>query len=101
MKKTVSLTHPRHAPAQALALVKNTLRKYLKRERRKALPEGADYWAFDCRVGVDEASASPSHVEELIGRIDAFANQGADAVYVEILARPATRSRRPAPRGES
>lgn len=95
MKKTISLTHPRHAPPQALAAVKNTLRKYLKRERGKELPEGSDYWDFDCKVGRDEASATAAHVEELIPRIDGLANEGAQAVYVEILARPATRGRRP------
>ncbi|MEZ4321774.1 MAG: DUF6172 family protein [Myxococcota bacterium] len=96
MRKTHALTHPRHAPPQALAAVKNTLRKYVKRERRKELPEGADYWDFDCRVGLDEASATPAHVAEVVKRVDALAAEGALEVYVEILAKPARRTKRPA-----
>ena len=94
MRKTIPLTHPRHKPPQALAAVKNTVRKYLKRERRKTLPAGVDYWDFDCRVGLDEASAEPAHVAELVKRIDAFAQDGAEAVYVEILAKPGVRRKR-------
>ena len=95
MRKTHALTHPRHKPPQALAAVKNTLRKYLKRERRKELPDGADTWYFDCRVGIDEESAEPVQVSELIKAVDAVAVQGHEAVYVEILARPGLRRRPP------
>lgn len=94
MRKTIPLTHPRHKPPQALAAVKNTVRKYFKRERRKALPAGVDYWDFDCRVGLDEQSAETAHPAEVIQRIDTFAEQGAQAVYVEILAKPGIRQKR-------
>lgn len=91
MRKTHELTHPRHAPERAVELVKHTIRKYLKRERRKELPEDADFWDFDCRIGLDEDAAESVHVNDLIKAIDPFAEQGAKAVYIEILARPAKR----------
>ena len=91
MKKTIPLTHPRHKPPQALAAVKNTVRKYFKRERRKELLEDADYWHFDCRVGLDEASAESVKPGDVVRRIDTLAQEGAEAVYVEILARPGHR----------
>jgi hypothetical protein len=94
MRKTHPLTHPRHAPARAVELLKHDLRKYLKRERRKALPDGADHWAFDCRIGRTEADAQPVEVKDLTGAIDPFVADGAEAVYVEILARPASREPR-------
>lgn len=95
MRQTIPLTHPRHKPPQALAAVKNKVRKYLKRERRKELPEGFDTWYFDCRVGLHEDSAEPLQVSEVIRAIDAVAQQGHESVYVEILARPGVRRRPP------
>ncbi len=93
MRKTIPLTHPRHKPPQALALVKHTVRKYFKRERRKELPEGVDYWAFDCRVGLTEATAEPVKAADVVTEIDALAQQGADAVFVEILAKHGIRAK--------
>jgi len=95
MRKTIPLSHPRHKPPQALAAVKNTVRKYFKRERRKELPEGVDYWDFDCRVGLDESTAEPARPSEVVKQIDALAQQGAEAVYVEILAKPGFRPKGP------
>ena len=36
---------------RVLDAVKHEIRKYIKRERRRDLPEGADFWDFDCRFG--------------------------------------------------
>ncbi|MFT4978283.1 MAG: hypothetical protein ACI8S6_004191 [Myxococcota bacterium] len=96
MRKSFPLSSPSHKPPQVLAGVKHTVRKYLRRERRKALPEGADFWDFDCKVGPDEVGASTSAVGDIVQRIDAVAEAGAQAVYIEVLARPGVR----APRGE-
>ncbi|MFK7930077.1 MAG: DUF6172 family protein [Myxococcota bacterium] len=95
MRKTIQLTHPRHKPPQALAAVKNTIRKYFKRERRKELPEEVDFWDFDCRVGLTEDAAEPVKPGEVIKAIDALATDGAQAVYVEILAKPGIRAPKP------
>jgi hypothetical protein len=97
MRQTFPFAHPRHKPPQALAALKNRIRKYLKRERRKELPEGVDFWDFDCRIGPDEDTAAPVHVQELIARLDELAAAGNSHVYVEILARPGQR----APRSEA
>jgi hypothetical protein len=91
MRQTFPFSHPRHKPAQALAALKNRIRKYLKRERRKALPDGVDFWDFDCRMGPEEAGAMPIDVAEIIQRLDALAADGSTHVYVEILAKPGHR----------
>lgn len=95
MRQTFPFSHPKHKPAQALAALKSRIRKYLKRERRKALPEGVDFWDFDCRIGSEESAAGPVHVAELITRMDALAAEGFTHVYVEILAKPGVRVARP------
>ncbi|MCO4748267.1 MAG: hypothetical protein KC912_25965 [Proteobacteria bacterium] len=94
MRQTFTFADSNHKPPQALAALKNRVRKYLKRERRKALPEGVDYWDFDCRVGEDEDSATVAHVAEVIGRMDTVFESGHPTVYIEILAKPGVRQPR-------
>lgn len=94
MKKTFPLESPGHAPVRVIESIKNDIRKYLKRERRKPLPEGVDFWDFDCRIGADSESAVTAHVKEIGGAIEGVATAGAKAVYVEILAKPGHRSPR-------
>ncbi len=95
MKKTFLLEDPRHQADRVVAGIKHELRKYLKRERRKKLPEDVDFWDFDCRIGRDVASAVVAHVEELIPAVDTASKDGWSAVYVEILAKPGRRAVRP------
>jgi hypothetical protein len=94
MKKSFSLTSPRHQPARVVEQIKADVRKYLKRERRKPLPEGVDFWGFNCKVGRDGAAPEPMHVEELLPAIDGAAAEGAESVYIEILATPGYRKAR-------
>ncbi len=92
MKKSFPLTSATHKPARVIEGIKADIRKYLKRERRKPLPEEVDFWDFDCRTGKDEPSATTVHVSEITKPVDAAAANGWDAVYIEILAKPAKRT---------
>jgi hypothetical protein len=92
MKKIFPLSSPTHQPARVVESIKNDIRKYLKRERRKALPEGTDFWDFACKVGQGEATPETKHVEEIIPAIDQAAAQACSSVYIEILATPGHRS---------
>ena len=91
MKKTFPLTAPNHQPARVIEQIKSDVRKYLKRERKKPLPEGVDFWDFACKVGDDAAGAEVKHVEEVVPAIDAAAAKSAPAIYLEILAIPGHR----------
>lgn len=95
MKKTFSLTAPGRHPDRVLDAVKHEIRKYLRRERRRELPDGVDFLDFDCRFGRDQGSARTVRLAELIGLVDAAARDGAGQVYVEILAKPGHRTPRP------
>ena len=90
MKKTFPLEHPRRTPPRVLDAIKHEVRKYLRRERRKQLPDDAEFWAFDCQVGMDGPSRAVD-VAELVPAIDGASKQGWATVYIEILARPARR----------
>ena len=87
MKKTFPLQLEGKHPERLLEATKHEIRKYVKRERRRALPEGVDFWDFDCRFGSTPETASVAHLAELTARIDAtFQSQGTQ-FYVEILAK--------------
>lgn len=92
MRQTFTFAESRHKPPQALAALKNRIRKYVKRERRKALPEGVDYWDFDCKVGETEEGATEVHIAQVTERMEAVFDANSPTVYVEILAKPGVRS---------
>lgn len=91
MRKTFPFTVPGHQPPRVIESIKNDVRKYVKRERRKTLPEGVDFWDFDCKVGKAGEAPETKHVEEVIPAIDQVAASGCESVYIEILAKPGHR----------
>lgn len=97
MKKVFPLNDPRKNSARVLDAVKHDVRKYVKRERGKTLPEGFNEWAFDCRVGASAVDAQVVDLPVISTAIDKVAQAGAPGVYIEILARAAIR----APRGSA
>ena len=102
MKKTHPLIIEGKKPDRVRDALKHTLRQYVRRERHKPLPEGVDYWDFDCQMGLQADTAERVHVAELNKALDALADKGAEAVYVEILRKPGIRqSKPPAPADET
>ncbi len=96
MRKTFQLAIEGRHPDRVREAVKHEIRKYIKRERRRALPDGADYWDFDCRFGPAQAEAVAAHLSAITGLIDGVAAAGGAQFYVELLARAAKRKPRPA-----
>jgi hypothetical protein len=95
MKKTFKLAIEGKNRDRVLEAVKHEVRKYVRRERRRPLPEGVDYWDFDCRFGPSEAEAVVTHFATLIAQMDAVAKEGGEQFYVEILAAHGRRQARP------
>lgn len=95
MKKNFKLTDPKKAPARQVDYVKHEISKYIARERRKPLREGVDFWDFDCRIGKDEENASVIHVAEINKSIDKIAGENAESFYLEVLAKPGRRTKKP------
>jgi len=88
MRKVFKLTDPKKHADRVLEAVKHDIRKYVKRERKKDLPEKATmYWDFDCKVGTTATDAKAVIFEELIKALDTVKATGAKEVYVEILAK--------------
>ncbi|WP_372388384.1 DUF6172 family protein [Xanthomonas axonopodis] len=94
MRKTYQLNLEGKNCDRLLESSKHDIRKYIRRERRKELPAGADYWDFDMRFGVDEASAVALPPAELIRSINALVADGGEQFFVEILRKPGKRTPR-------
>lgn len=95
MKKTFPLKEPGKADPRVVDAVKHEVRKYVKRERRKTLPEGFTEWNFNCKAGPAPATATVRELDDLGAAIDEVAATGGTEVYVEILAQAGHRP--PAP----
>lgn len=96
MKKTFQLKVEGKNRDRLLEAAKHDIRKYLKRERAKALPKGVDFWDFDCKSGASEATATVVPVGGLIKSIDEILKDGGDQFYVEVLAKGGVKVARPA-----
>ena len=95
MKKTFKLTHPKIKYARLIESVRHEVKKYVKRERNKVLPEGVDFLDFACRFGNTEEDAAAIHLAEISKCIDQAERQQLESFYVEILAKPGYRTKKP------
>ena len=91
MKKTFPFHVTGNDDQRVIEAIKNDVRKYVKRERRKALPEGVDFWDFNCKVGRDLEMPENKLLPEVSDAIDEAAKAVGATVYVEILATPGHR----------
>jgi len=95
MKKTFNLINPKIKVPRVVEAIKHEVKKYLKRERNKPLPEGVDYWDFDCRFGADEATSEIIHLSAINKHISQAELEELESFYLEILATPGHRSKKP------
>ena len=93
MKKLFPLKLDNKHPDRVLEGIKYEIRKYMKRERKKKLPEDATFWDFDCRAGKSGDEAESMSANEIITALDKASEAGWDACYIEILAKPVQKAR--------
>ena len=91
MKKTFPLQAAGKDDARVRDKIRHEVNKYVRRSRRKEVPEGFGQWDFACKVGAGAESAEPRALKEVAGAIDAVAEAGAKEVYIEITAVPGQR----------
>ncbi len=91
MKKTFPLQAPGKEDARVRDKIRHEVNKYVRRSQRKTPPEGFAIWEFMCKVGGSPDHAESKAIKEVGRAIDTFAETGATAVYVEIIAVPAQR----------
>lgn len=101
MKKTFKMTHPKIKVPRLVEAIKYEVRKYIKRERGKPLPTDVDFWDFDCRYGADAASSEVIHLADINKAISQAEEQQLASFYLEILAKPGVRSKKPLESGQT
>jgi hypothetical protein len=92
MKKVFELTHEKIKLERRVDAVKHEVKKYLKRERNKKLPAGADFWDFDCQFGNTKEEAEAVQLSDINKRIDQTQVDGLTSFYIEIVAKEGIRT---------
>jgi len=87
MKKIFELIHPKIKLERRVDAVKHEVKKYIKRERNKRLPEDVDFWDFDCKFGDTEEQAQVVHLSEINKYIDQSVAKELTSFYIEVVAK--------------
>lgn len=95
MKKTYTLNIEGKNRDRLIDAAKHDIRKYVKRERARALPAGVDFWDFDCKSGASDATAEVVHFANLTTSIDALLKDGGEQFYVEVVTKHGHRTAKP------
>jgi hypothetical protein len=93
LKKIFELQAANKKPERVSDSIKNELRKYLKRERKKKLPENALFWEFECRFGQTSDTAESLSASELIKALDRAYAADWERCYIEIISKPSSKSK--------
>ena len=88
MKKTFKLEHPKIKAPRLVDSMRHEIKKFLKSERRKPLPQGAKYWTFECKLAETESSAVSIPFQSLTESIDTLVENNAKTIYIELNAVP-------------
>jgi hypothetical protein len=101
VKKTFKLNIEGKNRDRVLEATKHEIRKYVKRQRRVPLPDGVDFWDFDCKFGTTSDNAVVVHFATITSLIDTVAKEEGDAFYLEMLAKEGHRQVRDKSAGEA
>lgn len=95
MNKTFELTDPKIKTARIADKIKGQINKYIKRERKKILPDGFDFWDFDCCFGDTEDTKKSIHISEISRSIDETIARDLKSFYIELHSNPKKRNKKP------
>ena len=95
MKKIFSLSHEKIKTPRLVDSIKHEVKKYIRRERNKKLPEGADFLDFDCKYGHTKESAEEVHLSAINKHIDEAEKLELPSFYLEVIAKSGFRTQKP------
>lgn len=85
MKKRFALTDTKKAPQRVLEGIKNDIRKYIKREKRKPLPADTNFWRIDCKFAKNDNDLQDIKFEDIIKNINEASNEGCESFMIELV----------------
>lgn len=86
MKKIFKLQAENKNPDRVIDSIKNEIRKYIKREKRKTLPEGVDFWKFSCKFAKNDEEPEEIEFVDITKNIDEAHALKCETLYMEIIA---------------
>jgi len=84
LKKTFKLQVENKNKDRVLESIKNEIRKYIKREQSKPLPEEMNYWYFDCKFAKDSETPTEIPFTAIIKCVDDASVSNCETFYLEI-----------------
>ncbi len=88
MRKIFKLEEENKNRDRTLESIKNEIRKYLKRERRKKLSDASImFWDFDCKFGKNRDDGIEVKITDITKLLDKTSEENWNECYVEILAK--------------
>lgn len=93
MKKTFNLQVENKNQDRNVDSIKNEIRKYIKREQKKSLPEGKDFWFFDCKFAKDEDTPKEISFADIIKFVNEAVEANSKTFYLEIISRAEERKK--------
>jgi len=94
LKKIFKLTAENKKPERVLDSIKYDIRRYLKRERKKKLPEDATFWDFECAFGQSSETKEDIIASEITNALDKASEASWKECYIEIIAKAVTKERK-------
>ncbi len=85
MKKRFELTAPNKEPQRVLEAIKNEVRKYIKREKRKPLPTDMDMWNINCKFAKNEDEPQEILFQDITKSIDEASALNCKSIYIELI----------------
>jgi len=95
MKKTFKLKVENKHPDRQIESIKHEIRKYIKREKNKAKPEGVDFWNFECKFAKNSDEPKTIEFIDITKCIDEASNEDCETLYMEILSVEGKREPKP------
>ncbi|MBU1668569.1 hypothetical protein KKC13_09105 [bacterium] len=88
MKKVFKIQRDKLKPDRAVDAIKNELRKYAKREKKKDLPNKKTmYWDFDCKFGKSAEFAKECDFDYIFTELSGVVVAGWTECYIEVIAK--------------
>ncbi|MDD2698837.1 MAG: DUF6172 family protein [Arcobacteraceae bacterium] len=86
MKKRFALTHTKKTPERVLEGIKNDIRKYIQREKKKPFPENTDFWRIDCKFAKNDDELQDIKFEDIIKNINIASQENCESFMIELVA---------------
>ncbi|AXK48656.1 hypothetical protein CRU87_06010 [Aliarcobacter trophiarum LMG 25534] len=86
MKKVFNIDIQNKTRERQIDSIKNDIRKYIKREKGKKLPDGFNSWFFNCKFGKTQEDAKEIFFADIIKSVDLAQSENYASFYLEIVA---------------